>query len=59
MVTIVPFEEVTESLAEAESEVDKSLCYWREAHWAYFSREGQRLGIAPSLRLPVACEQFD
>jgi uncharacterized protein YhfF len=59
MVTIVPFEAVTESFAAAEGEGDKSLRYWRKAHWSYFSRECQRLGKEPSCRMPVVCERFE
>jgi uncharacterized protein YhfF len=59
MVTTVPFEAVTESFAAAEGEGDKSLRYWRKAHWSYFSRECQRLGKEPSCRMPVVCERFE
>ena len=58
VVTVVPFEEVPEDFAAAEGEGDKSLRYWREAHWAYFGRECQRIGKELSLRMPVVCERF-
>ena len=58
IVEIVPFEEVTERFAATEGEGDKSLRYWREAHWAFFGRECRRIGKVPSLRMPVACEEF-
>ena len=58
VVTVAPFEEVPENFATAEGEGDKSLRYWREAHWAYFGRECQRIGKEPSLRMPVVCERF-
>ena len=57
-VEIVPYEEVSEAFAAAESEGDGSLRHWREVHWLYFSRECQRLGKEPSLRMPIICERF-
>jgi uncharacterized protein YhfF len=58
-VAIVPFEEVSEEFAASEGEGDGSLRYWREAHWAYFGRECQLIGKAPSPRMPIACERFE
>ena len=57
-VEIVPFDRVSDSFAAAEGEGDKTLRYWREAHWRYFTRESQRLGREPSLDMPVMCERF-
>jgi uncharacterized protein YhfF len=57
-VEIVPYEEVSEAFAAVEGEGDGSLRYWREVHWLYFSRECQRLGKEPSLRMPIICEHF-
>lgn len=39
-------------------EGDGTLRYWRDVHWQYFSRECQRIGREPSMRMPVVCEQF-
>jgi uncharacterized protein YhfF len=58
-VEVLPFEEVSEEFAATEGEGDKSLRYWREAHWEYFERECKRLGKEPSLRMPVICERFE
>jgi uncharacterized protein YhfF len=58
-VTTVPFEEVSDEFAATEGEGDGSLRYWRECHWAYFGRECERIGRAPSLRMPIVCEQFE
>lgn len=55
---VVPFEEVTEEFAATEGEGDKSLRYWREVHWDFFSRECGQIGREPSLRMPVLCERF-
>jgi len=57
-VEIVPYEEVIEAFAAVEGEGDGSLRYWREVHWSYFSRECERLGKDPSLRMPIICERF-
>ena len=57
-VEIVPYEEVSEAFAAVEGEGDGSLRHWREVHWSYFSRECERLGKEPSLRMPIICESF-
>ena len=57
-VEVVPFDSVSESFAATEGEGDKTLRYWKEAHWRFFSRECQRIGREPSLDMPVVCEQF-
>jgi uncharacterized protein YhfF len=57
-VEVVPFEEVSAEFARTEGEGDGSLDYWREAHWAFFSRECANLGRRPEPRMPVACETF-
>jgi len=58
-VEFVPFEEVSAEFAATEGEGDKSLHYWREAHWAYLGRECARIGRAPDQRMPVVCERFE
>jgi uncharacterized protein YhfF len=57
-VEIVPFDSVGDSFAATEVEGDKTLRYWREAHWRYFARECQRIGREPNPHMPVVCEQF-
>ena len=42
-----------------EGEGDGWLEYWRTAHWAFFSRECERLGREPSERMPVVCSVFE
>lgn len=58
-VDVVPYEEVSAEFAAVEGEGDKSLRYWREAHWAYLGRECARIGRAPNLLMPVVCERFE
>jgi len=57
-VSIVPFEDVDEEFARTEGEGNGSLAYWREAHWAFFTRECARLGREASARMPIVCEKF-
>ncbi|WP_421383855.1 ASCH domain-containing protein [Bacillus salacetis] len=57
-VDIVPFKEVTPEFAAIEGEGDKSLQYWRDAHWRFFSRELAERELTPSEDMLVVCEQF-
>ena len=52
------FEEVGEEHAYLEGEGDRSLHYWREAHWAFFTDECGKLERVPNMRMPVLCEKF-
>jgi uncharacterized protein YhfF len=58
-VEIVAFSEVDDEFARAEGEGDGSLAYWRQAHWAYFTRELASLGRLPADDMPVVCERFE
>lgn len=58
-VETVPYNQVTAEYAAIEGEGDGSLAYWREAHWAFFSRECQRIGREPALTMPVVCSVFE
>jgi uncharacterized protein YhfF len=57
-IEVVPFDSVSDGFAALEGEGDKTLRYWRDAHWQFFSRECQRIGREPDLQMPVLCEQF-
>ena len=57
-VQVVPFDEVSAAFAATEGEGDKSLAYWREAHWDYFGRECAAIGTTRDLKMPVLCEVF-
>jgi uncharacterized protein YhfF len=57
-VDINPFNQVDADFAAAEGEGDRSLAYWRDVHWRFFSRECQTIGREPSLTMPVVCERF-
>jgi uncharacterized protein YhfF len=58
-VAVVVFDQVGEEFAAAEGEGDGSLAFWRDAHWAAFSREFEEAGRSPSLDMPVVCERFE
>lgn len=58
-VQVIPYAEVTAEYASIEGEGDGSLAFWREAHWAFFSRECQRLGRTPDESMLVVCGVFE
>lgn len=58
-IEIVPYKDVTEEFAATEGEGDKSLEYWRRAHWSYFSREMKEIGKEPTDDMLVVCEKFE
>ena len=57
-VTIRPYNEVPPEFAYDEGEGDRSLAYWRQAHWSYFGRRCAEMGIEPTLTMRVICEHF-
>jgi uncharacterized protein YhfF len=58
-VDVVAYADVTAEYAAIEDEGDGSLEYWREAHWAFFSRECKRIGRDPAENMLVVCNVFD
>lgn len=57
-VQIMPFGKVDESFAFMEGEGDRSLEYWRSAHWSFFTRVLNKIGLQPSMNMPLVCEKF-
>jgi uncharacterized protein YhfF len=57
-VEVKPFNQVDAAFAYDEGEGDRSLNFWREAHWRFFSRACGPIGRAPSETMPVVCERF-
>lgn len=57
-VTTCRFNHVTEAFAAEEGEGDKSLAWWREEHWQFFSAECDELGLAPSEDMLLVLERF-
>lgn len=57
-VQVKPYDAVDAAFAFDEGEGDRSLTYWREEHWRFFTRECERIGRTPSTQMPVVCERF-
>ena len=57
-VTITPYNQVETQFAYDEGEGDRSLDYWREAHWRYFSRVLPAINRQPTEEMPLVCERF-
>ena len=57
-VGVRPFDEVDERFAYEEGEGDRSLQYWREAHWRFFSHTLPKIGKEPTPDMLLVCERF-
>ena len=57
-VTIQRFNEVDEKFAHDEGEGDRSLDYWRETHWRFFSKLCASIGRQAIESMPLVCERF-
>lgn len=57
-VEVLAFNSVGEKHAYEEGEGDRSLDYWREVHWAFFTEECKTIGREPKEDMPVVCERF-
>lgn len=53
-----PYNEVDAQFAYDEGEGDRTLEYWRIAHWEFFSRTLPRIGKQPTQTMPLLCERF-
>lgn len=49
---------VDEKFAYDEGEGDRSLAYWREAHWLFFSKICNLMKRKASKDMPLVCERF-
>lgn len=58
VIEIKPYNEVDARFAADEGEGDRSLSYWREAHWRFFSRTLAKIGKEPTEDMPLVCERF-
>src|SRR5690606_23819413 len=58
-VEIVQFKDITPEYAFIEGEGDKSLDYWKEVHWAYYTRELSEYKLKPTLDMELVCEYFE
>jgi uncharacterized protein YhfF len=57
-VTVKPFHQVDARFAYDEGEGDRSLAYWRHAHWQFFTRACEAISRIPRDDMPIVCERF-
>jgi uncharacterized protein YhfF len=57
-VRILAFNQINEQFALEEGEGDRTLAWWRQAHWSYFQRTLPRIGRSPAEDMPLVCERF-
>ncbi|OHD24613.1 MAG: ASCH domain-containing protein [Spirochaetes bacterium GWB1_66_5] len=57
-VRILAFNQVDEQWAREEGEGDRTLAWWRQAHWSYFQRTLPRIERSPAEDMPLVCERF-
>ena len=57
-VEMKPYNQVDAQFAYEEGEGDRSIQYWRQAHWHFFSRTLAAIGREPSEDMPLVCERF-
>ena len=57
-VEVRPYDDVDARFAYDEGEGNRSLEYWREAHWRFFSRTLPNVGKEPAMDMPLVCERF-
>ena len=57
-VEVRPSDEVDARFAYEEGEGDRSLDYWRDAHWRYISRTLSNIGRVPRTDIPLVCKRF-
>ena len=57
-VKIRAYNEVDAQFAYEEGEGDRSLNYWREAHWRFFGRTLPDIGKVATQDMPLVCERF-
>ena len=58
-VKLVPFFAIHAEHARMEGEGDKSLDYWKKAHWDYYTRELEPFGRTPRESMIVVFERFE
>ena len=57
-VEVVPYDRVDARFAYEEGEGDRSLAYWRDVHWRFFTRTLPNVGREPTTEMPLVCERF-
>lgn len=57
-VSTCKYRDITADFAQEEGEGDKTLAWWREAHWDFFSKECKEIGIEPTEDMLLVLEHF-
>jgi len=57
-VTLKPYFSISTPYAQLEGEGDKSLEYWKKAHWDYYTRELNEFGREPRESMIIVCQEF-
>ena len=57
-ITVRRYKDVDAKFAADEGEGDRSLNYWRDAHWNFFTHEGAQEGYEVSEDMLLECERF-
>ena len=58
-VEIVKYKDITATYAFIEGEGERSLDYWKEVHWAYYTREWKEYNLEPTTDMELVCEYFE
>jgi uncharacterized protein YhfF len=58
-VTLKPYFSIDSAYAQLEGEGDKSLTYWKKAHWDYYTRELEAFGRLPRESMIIVCQEFE
>lgn len=58
-VRLKPFFSIDEAYARLEGEGDKSLDYWKNTHWDYYTRELEAFGRVPRDSMIIVCQEFE
>ncbi|MDX2137172.1 MAG: ASCH domain-containing protein, partial [Chloroflexota bacterium] len=58
-VIIRPFNEFDAAFAYDEGEGDRTLAFWRRAHWDFFTRTCAVIGRTPDETMPIVGERFE
>lgn len=58
-ISIIPFNEISESHAYTEGEGDRSLNYWRKVHIEFYKNEFAELGLVFNESMPIVFEEFE
>lgn len=58
-VVLRPYFSIDEAYANTEGEGDKSLAYWKKAHWEYYTRELEPFGRVPRDSMIIVCQEFE